>query len=166
MYSVVDAAEIPGISVITVTAEDGSTMAEYKVSIVIAYSDDTSLSDLQLDGTTLSGFSASVYSYAVELDNFEVPGIIALATHEKAGIEEVSKVNLYPNPAVNELFVYSEKYFTHVQIITMNGRLLKEFENSRLGGDLRLDVSDLDRGIYAVLLKSRNTIVSRLKFIK
>jgi len=63
-----DAASLPGSATVLVTAEDGSTTETYTINFTIALPNtDATLSDLQSDGFTVSGFSSTVYVYDIEL---------------------------------------------------------------------------------------------------
>nr|WP_240344179.1 cadherin-like beta sandwich domain-containing protein [Paenibacillus sp. SYP-B3998] len=53
---------------VTVTAEDG-TVRTYTVTVVRAGSDNASLSDLKVDGTSITGFASGTLAYAVNVPN-------------------------------------------------------------------------------------------------
>ncbi len=83
-----DAASMPGTTTIDVYAED-ATMKTYTVEFTLALpSDDATLIDLDVDGSTIFGFDSAVYSYDIELDNSitEVPEVTAVATHDSANV--------------------------------------------------------------------------------
>jgi len=52
---------------VVVTAADGTTTKTYTISIVKSTSNDAQLANLTLDGTTVTGFSATTYSYAANV---------------------------------------------------------------------------------------------------
>ncbi len=65
-----NAAGLPGATTVEVTAEDGVTTSTYTINFTVAEppaSDDASLSDLQVNGTTVSGFAPGTTDYNVEL---------------------------------------------------------------------------------------------------
>ncbi|MDP4152503.1 MAG: cadherin-like beta sandwich domain-containing protein, partial [Bacillota bacterium] len=62
-----DSPIVPATITITVTAQDGTTTKQYFVHYVIGKSKDATLKDLQVNGTTVSGFSSSVDTYNVTL---------------------------------------------------------------------------------------------------
>lgn len=65
---ITDAESLPGTTSIEVTAEDGETILTYTIAFTIADpSSDASLSNLQVDGVTVSGFVSGTLSYSVEL---------------------------------------------------------------------------------------------------
>jgi uncharacterized repeat protein (TIGR01451 family) len=86
---ITDASELPGTTTILVTAEDGVTTETYEVEFTIADpATDATLSDLQVDATTIADFDAATLSYSVELDygTTTVPSIIGTATDTNAGV--------------------------------------------------------------------------------
>ncbi len=65
---VLSSASIPGICTITVTAEDGLSQNVYCINYeVTTLSEDATLSDLQLDASTVTGFNTDTLMYYVEL---------------------------------------------------------------------------------------------------
>jgi len=85
---VTPATELPGTTTIVVTAEDGTTTVTYSVNFNTAASNDATLSDLTVDGTTVNGFDPAVYSYTVTLPygTTTVPTVAATATHAAANV--------------------------------------------------------------------------------
>jgi len=61
------ATELPGITTVAVTAEDGETKLSYSINFTVAKNTDATLSDLAIAGVTVVGFTADVYEYSVEL---------------------------------------------------------------------------------------------------
>jgi hypothetical protein len=62
-----NATSLPGATTIDVTAQDGTTKKTYTINFSVALSTDATLSDLKLDGTTITGFAANTISYSVVL---------------------------------------------------------------------------------------------------
>ncbi|UKS25434.1 cadherin-like beta sandwich domain-containing protein [Paenibacillus sp. HWE-109] len=54
---------------VTVTAEDGTTKKEYTVTVVRAASNDASLIDLKVDGTSVANFDPNTLAYTVNVPN-------------------------------------------------------------------------------------------------
>ncbi|UXX79390.1 T9SS type A sorting domain-containing protein [Reichenbachiella carrageenanivorans] len=72
----------------TVTAEDGTTTADYSITINrAAVSTDATLSDLQVDGVTVSGFDAGTLSYDVQLPTGTTAISVVSATANYAGAQ-------------------------------------------------------------------------------
>ena len=83
----IDATSIPGTTYIDVTAEDGTTERRYTINFTAPCSDDATLSDLQVDQTTVTGFDPGTLSYDVELaeGTTVVPTVTATTNHPNAG---------------------------------------------------------------------------------
>jgi len=76
-------------------------------------------------------------------------------------IVTTTKINVYPNPAINELNVNWENEQTgtaHISIIDMTGRTVYEtgLEMAATSGNALLDISNINNGIYVILIKSDN----------
>jgi len=86
---VTDAEGIPGVTTILVTAADGETTNTYTVNFVLAVSNDATLSDLAVDGTTVEGFAPGTFTYNVVLPygTITVPTVTATAAHANAAVE-------------------------------------------------------------------------------
>jgi polyhydroxybutyrate depolymerase len=78
------------------------------------------------------------------------------------GIDMGINVEIYPNPTNTALFINTEKLFTHYQIITTTGQIVKQ----EILTQNRIDVTDISAGIYYVLLKNESGMDVRSKFIK
>ena len=86
-FEIDTAATLSDTTIIVVTAEDGTTTETYKVAFTVAaLSDDATLSDLQVDGTTVTDFDAATLSYDVELaaGTTTVPTVTATTTDDDA----------------------------------------------------------------------------------
>src|SRR5690606_21763057 len=62
--------------------------------------------------------------------------------------EQVS-VSLYPNPVVDNLTISSDKTVSHVRIMDISGRLVKQI-HTNLVNIASINFSDLNSGIYLV----------------
>ncbi len=84
--TVVNASSLPGSTVITSVAEDGTTNIVYTINFAIAAHTDATLVDLTIDGTTVSGFDAATLTYDVELPlgTTTVPTVVATPTDANA----------------------------------------------------------------------------------
>lgn len=77
-----NATVLPGSGTITVTAENGFSRKTYTVVFVFLKNTIATLSDLAIDGSTISGFSSSVFDYNINLQHNtnEVPPVTATLT--------------------------------------------------------------------------------------
>lgn len=86
---ITDASELPGTTTIFVTAEDGVTTETYEVEFTIADPNtDATLSDLKVDGTSLSNFNSATLSYDIELASktTTVPTVTATTNDANADV--------------------------------------------------------------------------------
>ncbi|PLX17396.1 MAG: hypothetical protein C0597_07050, partial [Marinilabiliales bacterium] len=58
-----------GTTIILVTAEDGTTEITYEVNFTVAPNNDATLSDLKINGSSVSGFNSSTLTYDIELSS-------------------------------------------------------------------------------------------------
>ena len=87
---------VPGVDSIKVTATDGTTKALYLINYTVTAANDATLSDLKVNGTTVTGFASSTYSYNVTLPygTTVVPTITATPTDGNATIVYVPATSL------------------------------------------------------------------------
>ena len=101
---------------------------------------------LAVDGySTLSGNSLCTFEFTTNFTN----GIISFNNDLN------SKCNIFPNPTSNSFTIKSNNLSTNVQIIDLNGKLIKTIDN--YSGE-EIDVSDLQKGVYFVKLTNNNGV--------
>ena len=66
-FSVVKPATLPGAAVVTVTAADGITTQNYTINLSVAPLSDNTLTDIKVNGHTITGFNPTTNNYVVEL---------------------------------------------------------------------------------------------------
>ena len=106
---VTPAASLPGTTTVLVTAEDGSE-GTYSINFTVAVvilDNDTTLSDLQVDGTTVTGFASDDYSYDVELvaGTTTVPTVTATTTASTSSADVTPAASL---PGTTTVLVTAE----------------------------------------------------------
>jgi len=88
---------------VTYTATDGSNNVDYAVTLTVstAASTDATLSDLKVDGTTVTGFDASTMSYNVALP-YAYSGlpIISATVNDVTAIKNITQITSIPGSAV------------------------------------------------------------------
>ena len=123
------------------------------------------------DNSMMSGETNSSFiptksgNYAVIITEGSCSKTSACVSFVTLGLNELSlkKVNIYPNPVQNELFVeVKNEQITKIDIIDFSGKVIKSIANSTTKS---IDVSELKQGIY-VLKVSTETGVSTNRFIK
>ncbi len=97
------ATALPGTTSIVVTSEDLSVSETYTVAFTVATAaNDATLSDLQVDGTTLVDFSSTKYTYSVTIpySTAAVPAVTFTTSDQNATTSVVSP-DPWPAPTAN-----------------------------------------------------------------
>ncbi len=136
---------IPGIATIIVTAEDGITTRTYCVNYVQSIlSTDATLSDLSLDGLTITGFNSDSLEYTVILaDTVTVVPFITYTTNDVNAMAVLSSPGALPGIAT--IIVTAEDGFT--MLVYAVNILLEPSTNANLL-DLSVDGSTIS-GFHA-----------------
>ncbi len=89
--TVTQAVSVSGTAQVVVTAEDGKTTQTYKITFSVSQtelSSDATLSDLKVDGTTISDFAASKTDYSITIPfGGSIPTVTATANHSAAKVD-------------------------------------------------------------------------------
>ena len=72
-------------TIITITAEDGSSTTTYQIQFVSAASNNAKLADIQVNGASVSGFNAYLTSYNIALPYGTTSAPVITATAQDAG---------------------------------------------------------------------------------
>jgi hypothetical protein len=82
------ATSLPGSTIIVVTAQNLTTQLTYTINYTVAAANDASLSDLKVNGTTVTGFAPTTYSYNVALPfgTVTVPTVLGIASDANATV--------------------------------------------------------------------------------
>ncbi len=95
----------------------------------------------------------------VHTGNSEEGDFISNSHHERLA--------LYPNPATQFIRLQGAEQVRRVVIYNLVGKELKDIRLEEGRSDERLDISDLQRGLYLVqLLNARNQVLSTLRLNK
>jgi hypothetical protein len=70
-------------------------------------------------------------------------------------------VDIYPNPAEDEINISSSDLISGIKIINMLGNVVKEGRPEGLSEKMRLSVEDLNEGIYLLIIESKSNFYSR-----
>ncbi len=109
-------------------------------------------------GNNMSAFSAS--------STFTTGGmVVALKGGFEDELENSEVRQIYPNPTDNEIQVdiaLAEEGLTNLQILDMNGRVVKEYNQNTSRGVLRttLRLGDLRNGVYSLVVNHNGTRIS------
>lgn len=103
--SITDATQVPGITTITVTAEDATTTKSYTVEFTHADpNNDAYLDSLIVDGVLLSTFNTNIFSYNIELtEGTTVVPTITEATVDTNAIANVTAATSLPGTTTIEV---------------------------------------------------------------
>lgn len=92
---------------------------------------------------------------------FKIGGVTGTPTSINEFNEE-DKVSVFPNPTNNRLNVISNSIISRVNIIDVNGRLIKQESYKNI-----IEVADLNNGLYLIqFLDKQNNIIDTKRFIK
>ena len=102
----------------------------------------------------------TVNAIAIDPDNWIVneEGTIVVGNRKI----EANLLNIYPNPA-NEILYIQNLNNSEIQIFDISGKLI--FENQAISGNLNIDVSNYNSGLYFIKV-SDNQQIQNTKFIK
>ena len=74
-----------------------------------------------------------------------------------------SKINVYPNPAHNKLFVESEQHILSCELVTMDGSVACRFEDNTT--KMEIPINALPSGVYLIKITTEEYVLTR-KIIK
>lgn len=86
--------------------------------------------------------------------------------------EKVVDYSVYPNPAINEVAIYSEvdnQELVNVSVVDISGRRVieKKSYSIKSGGFVSIDISQLQEGVYFINIEAENSsTVVKKKFVK
>ncbi|MBO5728972.1 MAG: hypothetical protein J6R43_03930 [Paludibacteraceae bacterium] len=136
----------PGTVKITTTAPDGTSKTEYSITFTVGVLTDNTLTDIRLDGKTISGFNPTKNNYTVELPlGTTVTPVLEYTTAypeyhdivvDNKGVEGGIDVKVTPKGTTNTRtykikFVITESTNSKLSAITLDGELIEGF-NSEL----------------------------------
>lgn len=81
--------QLPGDASVKVTAEDMVTTLTYTIHFSVALNTDATLSDILVDGQSLTGFAPGTLEYVLPVSNESVPVVSAVANDAKASVDIV-----------------------------------------------------------------------------
>ncbi len=129
----------------TLRTDANQTVAVSKIDYLLASDNDRDFSIVLKSGNIVAGVKKATVS------------------DSEAGVETLDGqkpvVRFFPNPVAERLLVSGCKTGSSLEILTMDGRLVKSVEMSE--GETSIDVEGLTKGYY--LLKTENSSVKFLK---
>ncbi|TLX78383.1 T9SS type A sorting domain-containing protein [Labilibacter sediminis] len=142
----------------------------------ITYSTST-LGDLEIGFANFEDVLYGTYNYTISKDGFEdATGAFTVDASTEGGpsvgLTPVStniegkysmNIQLFPNPAIDILYIESEVEVNTVDVYNLAGSLVKSVNGSNINS---IQVSDLQSGVYVVKIKNIKGIVSNIKVQK
>lgn len=132
---------------------------------------------------TLSGSNIEAFGSAVRLNSSGSKVIVGIPRNDDAGNDfgqvrvydnpsilgiadatAIEQIKVYPNPTANEAQVKSELDILSYKLISLEGKTIQS-DNSGLGKEFIVDVSDLTTGVYLLQLQTTQK-TSSLRIIK
>jgi hypothetical protein len=101
---ITDATSLPGTSIVEVTAEDNTTKITYTINFTLAISTNANLSDLLINGASITGFNPDTLIYNIVLPSgtTTIPSVTATTADSKATKVITDATNL-PGTATIEI---------------------------------------------------------------
>lgn len=98
------ATEIPGFTILKVISEDEMEEKEYRFNFYpSSLSNEARLTNIEINGESLDGFSPDVYAYQIELSSNEIPIITAERMDLNADIEISQAISIPGNASISIL---------------------------------------------------------------
>ena len=132
----------PGTVKITTTAPDGTSKNEYTITFTVGLLTDNTLTDIRLDGKTISGFNPTKNNYTVELPlgTTKTPTVEYTTAYpndhdivvNNKGIDGGIEIKVTPKGTTNTRtykikFVVTESTNSKLATITLDGKLIEGF---------------------------------------
>lgn len=145
----------PGTVKISTIAPDGITKKEYSITFTIGALTDNTLTDIRLDGKTLSGFLPTKNNYTVELPlgTTETPKLEYTTAYpndhdivvDDKGISGGIEIKVTPKGTTNTRtykikFVVTESTNSKLSAITLDGNLIEGFNSELLNYTVNLPI--------------------------
>jgi hypothetical protein len=173
--TITDATAIPGTTSIKVVAENGIDSLIYEIRFTLeGLSNDATLADLKVDGTTVDGFAADVYEYTISLPHgtTTVPEVSAAATSEAAAMV-VNQATALPGDATVVVTAEDEAteliYTVHfvvepnddatLSVIKVNGTAVAGFDPAVLTYNIELQIGTTAIPVVAANATDANAVV-------
>lgn len=152
IVEIIPAADVWGTAQIKVTAEDGVTAQTYTIKFSVAKNSDAALCDLQVDGETVTGFSAAktAYFYVLPYGTTEVPAVTARPNDSKARLVVTPAASLNGTATIQVTaedgtaktytikFSVARKNDAALKTLLVDGQLIGGFSANKLAYQVKL----------------------------
>jgi hypothetical protein len=172
--TITQATELPGSATVLVTAADGETNQTYTINFTVAApvpSSDDAISDLTVNGTTVSGFSTSTLTYNVALPSgtTEIP-VVGATTEDSNATDTITQATALPGSATVAVTaadgVTNQTYTVNFTVLptsddnlsdlTVNGTTVSGFSADTLTYDVTLPVGTTDVPVVGATTEDSN----------
>ncbi len=158
-FSVANPASLPGAATVTVTAPDGATTQTYTINYTVGVLKDNTLTDIRVNGKTITGFSPTKNSYVVELPMGTVDDpVIEYTTAypsehvvvvDNQGLNGTSTIKVTPRGTTNTRtyslrFVITASTYSYLQMIKIGGVNLEGFVPETMSYSVNLPLGTTD----------------------
>jgi hypothetical protein len=114
----------------------------------------------------------AVVAFVQDRDNWQVLQVVSNYLTPQVGNavrrNETRSIAIYPNPAINQLYVNlgsGQEYYGKIKITDLSGKMVLTVDVQPGIGLYRLDVSRLSRGVYMVCWFEADKLISRRKVV-
>lgn len=154
----------PGIVKILTTAPDGTTKKEYSITFTVGVLKDNTLTDISLDGKTISGFNPTKNNYTIELPlgTTATPQLDYTTAYpnehdivvDNKGIAGGIEIKVTPKGTTNTRtykikFVVTESTNSKLSAITLGGQLIEGFNSELLSYTINLPIGTTELPVIA-----------------
>jgi len=132
----------------------GAVSVEYGANQIFAATPDN---NYEVDQWKLNGSNVQIGGNTYTISNTQENATINVTFKPVVGIEEnnAQKIQIYPNPTNDEIFIKSELQIKKVEVYSMTGALLLSENNF----NEKISLSALAKGVYMVKIFTNNDIV-------
>ena len=154
----------PGTVKISTIAPDGTTKKEYSITFTVGVLKDNTLTDISLDGKTITGFNPTKNNYTVELPlgTTATPQVTYITAYpndhdivvDNKGITGGIEIKVTPKGTTNTRtykikFVVTESTNSKLSAITLDGQLIEGFNSELFSYTVNLPIGTTELPIIA-----------------
>ncbi|MDZ4840490.1 MAG: T9SS type A sorting domain-containing protein [Bacteroidota bacterium] len=128
-------------------------LSEYKDKLIFIAATDTSIKILGLPNKTVSYYSSFIGCLCSDQFTTSIP----------SNYKQLITITIYPNPSYDIVSIDNLKTDNYnINLIGLDGRLIKEIYVGRVSGSLRLSLpTNVTSGIYFIQIQSGNELITR-----
>jgi len=120
------------------------------------------MDSIQVEHLTLKAYTSDLLFNVDTSFTSSEPPLVNIITN----LENKQKINIYPNPTRNFLYVEYDAYIANIERITIfsnDGKIIQHFESINPGNKLKMNIKHLEKGIYHISIKTnKETVIKKL----